>query len=179
MAQCYVAPITRIPEKNVFLARVPADTVLQAGAIVDLSTLDTAIPNNYQVYVAAAPTADSTMLGIVINDGWEQLADGRRPDGQPDYTQYEFGAGEVVCVVALDTWTRFEIAEAAISGDAPAVGGWLQAQAGEYKLAAGDTGILRVDAKKYVRAGGQFGGSLASGFIPSMVCVVAIPAAGD
>ena len=111
MAQCYVAPITRIPEKNVFLARVPADTTLQAGAIVDLSTLDTAIPNNYQVYVAAAPTADSTMLGIVINDGWEQLADGRRPDGQPDYTQYEFHAGDVVCVVALEAWTRFEIAE--------------------------------------------------------------------
>lgn len=173
MAQCYVAPITRIPEKNVFLARVPADTTLQAGAIVDLSTLDTTIPNNYQVYVAAAPTAKSTMLGIVINDGWEQLADGRRPDGQPDYTQYEFHAGDVVCVVALEAWTRFEIAEAALSGDAPEVGGWLQTQAGQYKLASGTSGILRVDAKKYVRAGGQFGGSLADGFIPSMVCTVA------
>lgn len=176
MAQCYVAPITRIPEKNVFLARVPANTTLQAGAIVDLSTLDTAIPNNYQVYVAAAPTANSTMLGIVINDGWEQLADGRRPDGQPDYTQYEFHAGDVVCVVALDVWTRFEISEDCLDGDAPAVGGWLAAQAGEYQLAAGETGVLRVEAKKYVRAGGQFGGSFADGFIPTMVCIVAIPA---
>ena len=176
MAQCYVAPITRIPEKNVFLARVPADTTLQAGAIVDLSTLDTAIPNNYQVYVAAAPTADSTMLGIVINDGWEQLADGRRPDGQPDYTQYEFHAGDVVCVVALEAWTRFEIAEAALDGAAPEVGGFLRIQDGEYQLAAGEAGILRVDAKKYVRAGGQFGGSFADGFIPTMVCIVAIPA---
>lgn len=176
MAQCYVAPITRIPEKNVFLARVPAGKKIQAGAIVDLSTLDETIPNNYQVYVASAPTATSTMLGIVINDGWEQLADGRRPEGQPDFTQYEFEAGEVVCVVALDTWTRFEIAEAAIDGDAPEIGGWLGAQDGEYLLAAADKGVLRVDAKKFVRAGGQFGGSLASGFIPSMVCTVAIPA---
>ena len=176
MAQCYVAPITRIPEKNVFLARVPAGKTLQAGAIVDLSTLDTTIANNYQVYVAAAPAANSTMLGIVINDGWEQLADGRRPDGQPDYTKYEFAAGEVVCVVALDVWTRFEISEDCLDGDAPNVGGWLQAQAGEYQMAAGETGILRVDAKKYVRAGGQFGGSLADGFIPSMVCTVAIAA---
>lgn len=176
MAQCYVAPITRIPEKNVFLARVPADVTLQAGAIVDLSTIDTAIPNNYQVYVASAPSATSTMLGIVINDGWEQLADGRRPEGQPDYTQYEFKAGEVVCVVALDTWTRFEISEDCLDGDAPAVGGWLNAQASDYNLAAGETGILRVDAKKYVRAGGQFGGSLADGYIPSLICTVAIPA---
>lgn len=173
MAQCYVAPITRIPEKNVFLARVPAGTTLQAGAIVDLSTIDTAIPNNYQVYVAAAPAATSTNLGIVINDGWEQLADGRRPEGQPDYTQYEFGAGEVVCVVALDKWTRFEISEDCIDGDAPNVGGWLKIQASDYQLAADTAGILRVDAKKYVRAGGQFGGSLAAGYIPTMVCTVA------
>lgn len=172
MAQCYVAPITRIPEKNVFLARVPAGQTLQAGAIVDLSTLDTTIANNYQVYVASAPAATSTMLGIVINDGWEQLADGRRPEGQPDYTQYTFGAGEVVCVVALDKWTRFEISEDCIEGNAPAVGGFLASQAAKYQLAAGDTGILRVDAKKYVRAGGQFGGSLTAGYIPSMVCTV-------
>lgn len=172
MAQCYVAPITRIPEKNVFLARVPAGQTLQAGAIVDLSTLDTTIANNYQVYVASAPAAKSTMLGIVINDGWEQLADGRRPEGQPDYTQYTFGAGEVVCVVALDKWTRFEISEDCIEGNAPAVGGFLASQASKYQLAAGDTGILRVDAKKYVRAGGQFGGSLTAGYIPSMVCTV-------
>ena len=172
MAQCYVAPITRIPEKNVFLARVPAGQTLQAGAIVDLSTLDTTIANNYQVYVASAPAATSTMLGIVINDGWEQLADGRRPEGQPDYTQYTFGAGEVVCVVALDKWTRFEISEDCIEGNAPAVGGFLATQAAKYQLAADDTGILRVDAKKYVRAGGQFGGSLTAGYIPSMVCTV-------
>lgn len=172
MAQCYVAPITRIPEKNVFLARVPAGQTLQAGAIVDLSTLDTTIPNNYQVYVASAPTATSTMLGIVINDGFEQLADGRRPEGQPDYTQYEFGAGEVVCVVALDKWTRFEIAEDAISGDAPDLGGFLAKQDGQYQLAESSEGILRVDAKKFVRAGGQFGGALASGYIPSLVCTV-------
>lgn len=173
MAQCYVAPITRIPEKNVFLARVPANTTIQAGAIVDLSTLDTGIANNYQVYVASKPAATSTMLGIVINDGWEMLADGRRPDGQPDYTKYEFGAGEVVCVVALDAWTRFEISEDCIEGTAPAVGGWLAMQAAKYQLAADDEGILRVDAKKYLRAGGQFGGSLTNGFIPTMVCVVA------
>ena len=177
MAQCYVAPITRIPEKNVFLARVPASTTIQAGAIVDLSTLDTGIANNYQVYVASQPSADSTMLGIVINDGWEMLADGRRPDGQPDYTKYEFGAGEVVCVVALDTWTRFEISEDCLDGDAPEVGGWLAAQASDYALKAGETGILRVDAKKYLRAGGQFGGSLTDGFIPTLICTVAIAAA--
>lgn len=175
MAQCYVAPITRIPEKNVWLARVPADTVLQAGAIVDLSTLDTSIADNYQVYVASAPAENSTMLGIVINDGWEQLADGRRPEGQPDYTQYEYHAGDVVCVVALDTWTRFEISIEALEDEAdPSVGDWLAPQAGEYKLAVDDTGILRVDALKYVRAGGQFGGSLAAGYIPTAICTVAI-----
>lgn len=174
MAQCYVAPITRIPEKNVYLARVPADTVLQAGAIVDLSELDTSIANNYQVYVASAPTADSSMLGIVINDGFEQLADGRRPDGQPDYTQYEYQAGDVVCVVALEKWMRFEISTGALDGGAaPEVGKFLAIQAGKYKMTNGNTGLFRVDASKYLRAGGQFGGSLTAGFIPTWVCVVA------
>lgn len=172
MAQCYVAPITRIPEKDVFLARVPANTTLQAGAIVDLSVLDSAIENNYQVYVANAPTANSKMLGIVINDGWEQLADGRRPDGQPDYTQYEFKAGDVVCVVALEDYMRFEISTGAIDGT-PTVGQFLAMAAGEYQLApAQSAGLLRVEAQKYLRAGGQFGGSLVSGFIPTVVCMV-------
>ncbi len=174
MAQCYVAPITRIPEKDVFLARVPADTTIQAGAIVDLSTLDTAIPNNYQVYVASKPTADSKMLGIVINDGWEQLADGRRPDGQPDYTQYEFHAGDVVCVVALEDYMRFEISEDALDAEAnPSVGKYLKIQANKYALTNDNSaGIMRVEASKFLRAGGQFGGSLASGFIPTYVCMV-------
>lgn len=174
MAQCYVAPITRIPEKDVYLARVPANTTLQAGAIVDLSELDDAIANNYQVYVANAPTADSNMLGIVINDGFEQLADGRRPDGQPDYTQYEYHAGDVVCVVALEKWMRFEISDDALdAAAAPEAGKFLAVQAGKYQLTSGNTGILRVDASKYLRAGGQFGGSLTAGFIPTWVCVVA------
>ena len=174
MAQCYVAPITRIPEKDVYLARVPANTTLRAGAIIDLSELDDTIANNYQVYVANIPTADSKMLGIVINDGFEQLADGRRPDGQPDYTQYEYQAGDVVCVVALEKWMRFELSEDALdAAAAPTVGRFLAVQAGKYQLTSGNTGILREDASKYLRAGGQFGGSLTAGFIPTWVCVVA------
>ena len=174
MAQCYAAPITRIPEKDVFLARVPADTTLQAGAIVELKELDSAIENNYQVYVADAPSENATMLGIVINDGWEQLADGRRPDGQPDYTQYEFHAGDVVCVVALEDYMRFEISTDALkSGAEPEVGKYLDFTATEYLLDDSATGgLFRVEAEKFLRAGGQFGGSLASGFIPTVVCMV-------
>lgn len=176
MAQCYVAPITDIPAKDVFLARVPAGSTFQAGAIVALSALDTTLTNNYQVYAATAPTATSAMLGIVINDGFEKLADGRRPAGQPDYTQYTYVEGDVVCVIALEKFMRFEITTGALaSGASPAVGSYLAISAGTYPLVTTTTaadGIMRIDASKYVRAGGNFGGSGAAGYLPSWVCVV-------
>ena len=174
MAQCYVAPITRIPEKDVFLAKVPAGKTLHAGDIIDLSELDTGIANNYQVYVGKAPTSDSTILGIVINDGWEMLADGRRPDGQPDYTKYEFASGEVVCVVALEKFMRFEISLDAINwSNYPSAGTYLAIDDGKYELVDSDSaGVFVVEVEKALRAGGQFGGSLASGYIPTFICKV-------
>ena len=181
MAQYYVAPITRIPERDVFLARVPASTTLHAGALVDLSTLDTSIGDNYQVYVGSAPTSGSKLIGIVINDGWEKLGDGRRPAGQPDYTKYEFTTGDIICVVALEPFMRFEISEDAINWTATLTAGTLlKLDSGNYYLVDDDSdGILRVDATKTLRAGGQFGGSLAGGFIPTVVCtVLGAPAGG-
>ena len=61
MAQCYVAPITRIPEKDVFLAKVPAGKTLHAGDIIDLSELDTGIANNTKRTIKM-----STFLIIVL-----------------------------------------------------------------------------------------------------------------
>lgn len=181
MAQYYVAPITRIPERDVFLARVPASTTLHAGALVDLSTLDTSIGDNYQVYVGSAPTSGSKLIGIVINDGWDKLGDGRRPAGQPDYTKYEFTTGDIICVVALEPFMRFEISEDAINWTATLTAGTLlKLDSGNYYLVDDDSdGILRVDATKVLRAGGQFGGSLAGGFVPTVVCtVLGAPAGG-
>ena len=80
----------RVPDYLVKTVSVPTGKTLHAGDIVMLKALDSTIADNYQVYTGSQPaTADLGLrAAIIINDGFETLADGRRPEGQPDYTQY-------------------------------------------------------------------------------------------
>ena len=154
----------RVPDYLVKKVSVPAGKTLHAGDLVMLKTLDTGIADNYQVYVGDQPaTADLKLrAAIIINDGFETLSDGRRPDGQPDYTQYVYQAGDVVTAILLVPGLDFEISTSAITGTA-AVGKFVEpvnaAYAGSIVDArtAGTTSALKVLATKHFRMGGMFG----------------------
>lgn len=154
----------RVPDYLVKKVSVPADTTLHAGDIVVLKALDSGIENNYQVYTGSKPATDDLGLraAIIINDGFETLADGRRPDGQPDYTQYVYQAGEVVTAIMLVPGLDFELSTDVIDG-AFAAGQYIEPVNGTYKGAVkesrttGTKSALMMLGQKNFRMGGMFG----------------------
>lgn len=168
----------RVPDYLIIKVAVPSGQTMKAGDVFPVKALDTNIPNNYQVFTGSQPaTADlGIRMAIVINDGFETLEDGRRPAGQPDYTQYTFGEGEVVTAVLLVPGLMFEISKDCLTGTGSiAAGNILEPVNGAYTLAtktahtAGTKSALRVlNAAKNFRMGGQFGYN----FITTVVAMV-------
>ena len=96
---------------------------LHAGQIVNLVSLAASVEgvdNNLEVYTATQPTTatlGSKFFAMIVPAGnLETLADGRRPAGQPDYTQYEYGVGEVADAVIMDKNIMFEIGVGTVTG---------------------------------------------------------------
>lgn len=177
----------RIPDYMIVKARVPAAVTLLPGSLVALTALDTSIANNWQVFVATSPaTANlATQMAIVINDGFETLPDGRRPEGQPDYTQYTFQAGDVVTCVLLAPGLEFELSIDCVTNGAQLVAGdFIEPVNGSYlgsrvPAATGRTagvmsGLRVLYANKNFRLGGQMGGT----FCTTVVAIAEPPKVG-
>lgn len=175
----------RVPDYAIIKAIVGTGETLNPGSLVALTALDTAIltENNYQVFAATKPATANLgeMMAIVINDGFETLADGRRPDGQPDYTQYTFKEGEVVTCVLLVPGLMFEISQDCVTSGTSAVAGDIiepvnnSYMGNRIASATGRTeGVmsgLKVLTTKYFRMGGMFGGN----FITTIVAMAVPP----
>nr|DAZ37724.1 MAG TPA: hypothetical protein [Caudoviricetes sp.] len=174
MAKHYVCrAVTENPSYMQAQIKVPAADELHAGLVVVAETLDATINGNLSVY-APTKVADITKddLAIVLDGGFETLSDGRRPDGQPDYTQYTFKAGEVVTAMRLLPETKYELSIDACGASVAAAtvvpGDNLIPEVGKYELkySAKDTAVtaknyLTVEAVKYFRLGGQSGMDMA------------------
>ena len=185
MANRYCAPKTEVPDYLVRTVIAPSGG-LQAGDIVLLDSLasDTdvgaGVSSNYWTFTATQPaTANlSRRMAIVINGGFEQLSDGRRPEGQPDFTQYTYQQGEVATVVMLAIGMMFEISTQAITGT-PAATNSLHPVDGSNMLTAaastpsGTHSALTVLKLKNLRAGGNFGAA----FINTVIAQVKEPTA--
>lgn len=173
IAQC-ITP--RVSSDHIAKVTVPAGG-LKAGQVVIADTLDAAIAGNIEVFTATQPAGGnlgSKFVGIVINDGLETLADGRRPDGQPNYYSYEYKEGETAPVIYLDTHLVFIIGKDSLDADTAnnaAVGQYLYPTAGSNDLTVGaaipegTTMGLKVVALYNTPIGGQFGGQFASSFV--------------
>ena len=48
---------------------------------------------NREVYEATMPAEGDIRYAIIVNQGIEELEDGRRPEGQPNFTAFTFKAG--------------------------------------------------------------------------------------
>lgn len=173
MAKHYVCrAVTENPSYMQAQIKVPADE-LHAGLVVVAENLDASIRGNLSVYVPTK-VADITKddLAIILDGGFETLSDGRRPDGQPDYTQYTFKSGEVVTAMRLLPETKYELSIDAC-GDTVAEatvvpGDNLIPEVGKYELKYSAKGTevtaknyLTVEAVKYFRLGGQSGMDMA------------------
>lgn len=184
MANRLCRVVGKVPDYAVVMVKVPAATTMYAGDVIAVSALDSGIANNYQVFVGTKPATANLgdRMAIIINDGFEQMTDGRRVEGNPDYTQYSYGAGEVVTAVFLLEGLTFEISDdcvTPISQTAIVVGDFFEPVDGAYKASviakatgrtSGVTSALKVIALKDFRTGGNFGG----GFISTSVARVTL-----
>lgn len=168
-------PITELPGYMQIKFRVQEGMVLNAGQIYVGENLDTKIGNqNYDTFIPEEISDTAKQIpSILINNEFEQIPDGRRPDGQPDYTQYYFTEGEVVTAISLLPETKYELSYDSIIAESEIkVGGILYPEEGNSKLMYADSlyGVnsktyLLIENLKYFRLGGEFG----SQFINTMV----------
>ena len=174
MANYIARTVTENPAYMQAQIKVPAGQTYHAGQVVVAESLDNSIRGNLSVYAPTA-VADITKedIAIILNNGFETMADGRRPDGQPDYTQYEFRAGDVVTAHRLLPQTRYEISIDACAQSVKdatiAPGDNLIPKNGSLELEYSKTGTavtaknyLTIEATKYFRLGGLYGEQFAS-----------------
>ena len=166
----------RVASEHITKVTIPSGG-LNPGSVVLASAIDSSIPGNYEVFTATQPltaTLNNDALALIVNDGYETLADGRRPGGQPDYYQYNFKEGEVATAIYLDKHLIFEISNDAVtvaSGVTPAVNQYLFPTNAASKLTLSDTlpegqtKYLKILAIRNNPIGGMFGGQFATSYI--------------
>lgn len=175
---CY--PMTKVPDHYVSVVCVPDGKTLYPGNMVVADTIDDAIDGNFQVRVPAEPTTESmktAIVGVVINGGFEEMADGRRPAGNPDYSTYEFKSGDVCTIVWCLPKVMIYMSDACLAeGGQDDVGNFIVPTNASFEPTGTQTeptagavkSYMKILAKKSTRAGGQFGGS----FVDGSVCEV-------
>ena len=147
------------PALNV--VNVKCEDELKAGDVVAINTL-AEDEENREVYKATKPATGDIKYAIIVNQGVEELADGRRPEGQPNFTTFTFKAGTVIHAVILGyAPVPFVISNTQIEGTAVA-GQYLIPEEGSYKLKAsatkGDVASLVVEKINVeIPMGGMFG----------------------
>ena len=163
--------VTELPGYMFALIKVPEGDSMAAGEVYKAETLDTTMPGNTTVYVAEYVTDKNDLPVIALNDSFETLSDGRRPDGQPDYTQYVYNEGEVINSVRLDKNVKLELGTDTLSNqldikdidDTNLKDTWLYIN-NEGRLTWSNSFAnvssrvyFVIEAVKYFRLGGQFG----------------------
>lgn len=152
---------------------------LSAGSIIVADTISSGILGNYSVYNATTPDSSnlgSNFMALVVNDGFETLLDGRRPEGNPNYYSYTFKEGEVATVIFLEKHLFFNIGLDCISSSTKTlatVGNYLVPVANSTQLSAVSTvpanvsGALKIVSLHNTPTGGNYGGGMA----PSVICM--------
>ena len=162
--------VTELPSYMFALIKIQPEKTATAGEIYKANTLDSSLPGNYTVYVPE-DVSKTDLPVIVLNDSFETLTDGRRPNGQPDYTQYVYKAGEVINTVRLEKDIKLELGTDALSNkedikdiaDGNVANTWIYINDnGELVWTNNFQEVvskvyLYVESVKYFRLGGQFG----------------------
>lgn len=174
MAQYLCKTVTELPAYMQANFIVEEGTQINAGDVYVAKELNENLHGNWTVYNAdMIEDVSKEIPAIVINNSFETLADGRRPDGQPDYTQYAYEEGEVVTAIKLLPEIKMEISFDIIQNrnDIESKG---------YLIPENGTNLLRfvstiddvnskvyfvIEALKHFRCGGAMG----MGFIDTMI----------
>ena len=176
VAYCITPKIT----SDKFVKVVAPSGGLRAGQVVNCVALASSVegvPLNLEVYSPSLPTnatLDSRFYALIVNGGFENLADGRRPSGNPDYTTYVYNEGDVCQGILLDKNLVFQISGSCISGDTSIdptadIGRYIVPTNGTYipsiANAPTDGGCLKIIGTAQFRKGGIFNDAFVSTYI--------------
>lgn len=172
---CY--PLTKIPEHLVEKVKVPTGKTYYGGTIVLCETLDTTDSANREVYAGATITDPTAQYPcIIINGGFEKLADGRRPEGNPNIGTFDFKAGDVATAIRLTPNLKFFISNDAVDVSATAidVGVKLVPKDETNSLTTAATvgtnlTALNIEKVEYMGIGGNFGMDFVTGSVTRVV----------
>jgi len=170
----------RISSDHFAKVLVPAGGLV-AGQVVNcisLASTVAGVSTNYEVYTATRPTTatlDSNNYALIVNGGFETMTDGRRPAGQPDYTQYTYEEADVADAIFLDRHLVYEIGVASISGASVTptsdIGKYIVPADGTYTMALSSTatagGCVKILGVRNFANGGNYGGN----FVTTYICV--------
>lgn len=172
MANYICRPVTEVPDYLLANFKVRNDNIV-AGQFFRAERLTTSIKGNFSVYSPDVMAKADDDIAIILNNSFETLDDGRRPNGNPDYTSYVYKKDEVITGVRLVEGLTFELGmDSIIANQEVQVGGYLIPEVGENKLIYTEM-LEGIDSEEYLliegfkdfRVGGQFG----SQFIKTMI----------
>lgn len=172
MANYICRPTTEVEGYLLANFKVRHDNIV-AGQFFRAERLTKSIDGNYTVYSPENMAKADDDIAIILNNSFETLEDGRRVEGNPDYTSYIYREGEVITGIRLVEGLKFELGmDSIIANQEVQVGGYLIPEVGENKLIYTET-LEGIDSEEYLliegfkdfRVGGQFG----SQFIKTMI----------
>lgn len=157
--------------------RVPENIEIVAGEIFVPNVLDLELGyGNWDVYAPEVVEDETDIPAIILNNSFETLVDGRRPSGNPDYTQYIYREGETITGMLLLPELKFELSpdnlsnleefKDAMNGDITNTYLYPDLGTSSLKWTADieevETKVyLVIEALKWFRLGGLFGGDFA------------------
>jgi len=166
---CYLA--NDVLPRQIRKVKIATGQSFSQGDAIFLNTLDSA-SDNIEVY-AATPIADVTTdgFGLVINQGVEELSDGRRISGNADPSTFTYYPEQTLTVAIPEVNERFFISEDCLDNTdsvALAAGVYLTGQNADYQLATASSYstekvVFYVEKLHSTPNGGQFGAGFIDG----------------
>ena len=116
MANKLCIPTFKVQNEDYVRITVPTGQTYYAGDVVVAETLNTDITDNIEVY-SPTPVSDITSeyLCIVISNAGFEEYDGRRIEGNPDYSTYSYSAGKEVNAIRLKKNQTYIISDDSIN----------------------------------------------------------------
>lgn len=173
--------VTELPSYMFVKFIVPKSDEILAGEFYVAENLNEELGyGNWDVYQLDKFSNENEVPAIILNGNFETLSDGRRPNGQPDYTQYKFIGEDVASAIRLLPEIKFELSidildnledfKAALSDGIENTYIYPELNSNKFKWTKNLEDIntktyMVIESLKYFRLGGLFGSDFAQTII--------------
>lgn len=170
--------VNELPSYMQAQINISGDETIAAGYVFNADELEDTY-GNVSVYELIKITDNTAQTpAILLNNGFDTLADKRRPKGNSDYTTYTYKNGEVVTAIRLLPEIKLEISVDSVVlvdevGEVGKSSGYLVPENNDMQLhyyknidaSKLPKTFLKVEAIKAFRLGGKFGNESTKTFV--------------